>query len=332
MGSRFKTTEEFKNDIERILGNDYELIGEYINHKTRVDILHKVCNTTNSVLPSYVTVKQRGCYRCSGKMRRTQEMWEDEVHQLSNGEYSVIGKYVNNRKKIMMKHNLCNNEWEISPSNFKKGHRCPKCSAKTIAQKLALPHEVFLERFNACQMNENNEYTLMSRYQSLTKKVKIKHNACGNVFSMLPDNFVSKNQGCPKCKVQSLGELKIRKWLEAHTEYDFDPEYYFDNLRGKKNRPLRFDFAIFKDEKLILLIEYDGRQHYKNEPSSLWQRDTDSFENIRARDMKKNNYCIKNNIPLLRISYKNYNNIEEILDYVMLEKCSETIPKGLMIY
>lgn len=41
-------------------------------------------------------------------------------------------------------------------------------------------------------------------------------------------------------------------------------EYSFKDLyRVSPQHPLRFDFALFENEKLIGLIEYNGRQHYE---------------------------------------------------------------------
>ena len=48
------------------------------------------------------------------------------------------------------------------------------------------------------------------------------------------------------------------------------------------------------------LIEYDGRQHF--ESVDIWGGE-DALLKRKINDEIKNNYCIKNRIPLLRISY-----------------------------
>ncbi len=81
----------------------------------------------------------------------------------------------------------------------------------------------------------------------------------------------------------------------------FQKEYSFSDCKSKNNRVLRFDFAIFdKDNKLIKLIEFDGEQHFK--PIKYFGGE-DYFEYIKENDTIKNNYCINNNIELLRIPY-----------------------------
>lgn len=61
-----------------------------------------------------------------------------------------------------------------------------------------------------------------------------------------------KSCGCLK----SSYEKEIEKIL-IQNDISYIKEYSFSDLRGKKH-PLRFDFAIFKDDKLCYLIEYQG--------------------------------------------------------------------------
>jgi len=89
-------------------------------------------------------------------------------------------------------------------------------------------------------------------------------------------------------------------------------EYSFPNLRGVFYN-LKFDFAIFNvDGSLKCLVECQGEQHYKavDEFGGEWQ-----FKNQVKNDNKKREYCKKNNIQLIEISYKDkkYERIEEIL-------------------
>ena len=110
--------------------------------------------------------------------------------------------------------------------------------------------------------------------------------------------------------------LKVVKnlppWSEAEgcaevQEREFDK---FFNLVSDLGNPLRFDFAIFDNNKLILLIEYDGEQHFKWLKG--WQT-KEEFEKLQYHDQLKNTYCKNNNIPLLRIPYYDFDNIDDIL-------------------
>lgn len=90
----------------------------------------------------------------------------------------------------------------------------------------------------------------------------------------------------------SKTEDLIAKYLDKH-QIKYEKEYSFDDCELKNL--LRFDFAIFKNGKLFCLIEYNDYTHYKNTYAQL--------ENFWLRNDIKSLYCIKNNLPLLRIPY-----------------------------
>ena len=76
-----------------------------------------------------------------------------------------------------------------------------------------------------------------------------------------------------------------------------------------------FDFAIINNGNLAGLLEYDGIQHFRG-----WGSSKEDLENIKRRDKIKNDYCKEKNIPLVRITYREYSNIEtkvkEAIDWI----------------
>ena len=111
--------------------------------------------------------------------------------------------------------------------------------------------------------------------------------------------------GCPKCRA-SLGELSIEEYLK-NKNIQYSNQQSFNDLLSDRGNPLRFDFAIFLNDKMHLL-EYDGEFHFRKIYKSH------DFAQTMLRDSLKNEYCAKNNIPLLRIKYTDYDNIPHILD------------------
>lgn len=104
--------------------------------------------------------------------------------------------------------------------------------------------------------------------------------------------------------LNSKGEEKIISILTQHN-IPFMQQYTFDKCRGINGGLLRFDFAIFNENGLSHLIEYDGWQHqYKTD--SKWDRDN-RFEERKQHDKIKTDFCQENSIPLIRITSSQYN-------------------------
>lgn len=74
---------------------------------------------------------------------------------------------------------------------------------------------------------------------------------------------------------------------------------------------LRFDvYVYFGSSTLRFIIEFDGSQHFQ--PTKKFGGEARYKTRVES-DNIKNKYCIDNNIPILRISYKEMSNIELIL-------------------
>lgn len=120
---------------------------------------------------------------------------------------------------------------------------------------------------------------------------------CKNLFYELPARVNNGHTTSCGCQVQSFGESYIQLLLED-IKAKFIPQYTFNDC--KHINTLHFDFAIFYNDNLIGLVEYDGKQHF--EPIEFFGGQK-SFEQTKIRDEIKSTYCETHNIPLLRIPY-----------------------------
>lgn len=106
-------------------------------------------------------------------------------------------------------------------------------------------------------------------------------------------NGTKKSCGC----MISSGNYEVQKLLDS-LDQNYEKEYSFKNLRDKGS--LRFDFAVFSNEKLEYLIEYNGRQHYEPVPFFGGEK---TFSDQERRDSLKIKYCKENHIPLVIFKY-----------------------------
>ncbi|MCK9544923.1 MAG: DUF2726 domain-containing protein [Novosphingobium sp.] len=181
-----------------------------------------------------------------------------------------------------------------------KGDACPKCHIPLIYTQ-----EIFLDL--CCKKyGDLYDYSLI-KYERSNKNIKIickKH----GIFEKTPNKFLS-GQGCQKCsRSMSYGEISVEKAL-IKSKQNYKKQFWFKNC--KHISYLRFDFAVFEDfdkTKLKCLIEYDGEQHY-----GIFEFYKGEFEKIQKRDKIKTDYCLQNNIKLIRIPYWEKSNINKIL-------------------
>lgn len=131
-----------------------------------------------------------------------------------------------------------------------------------------------------------NEYEVLSEYINSSAKIKILHSKCGYIYKVTPGDFIQGIR-CPKCN-QAKGEEKIHKFL---IKMGLKTKMQFKLKDCKNIRPLPFDFAVFKDDVLKVLIEYDGIHHFH--PVSHFGG-VESLKERRINDRIKNKYCKTN--------------------------------------
>jgi uncharacterized protein with PIN domain len=298
-----KSHEKFVEQVFEAVGNMYEVVGEYIGNKTKIEMKHVICKHEFPMRPNDF-LSGRRCPSCGGTMKKTTEKFKGEVFELVENMYEVLGEYENTYTRIKMKHNntsCSNHEFEMSPNSFLSGVRCPSC-----AGNIKKTTEQFKDEVKSLV---ENSYEVIGEYRNSYTRIKMKHNntSCSNhEFGMSPKNFL-RGQRCPRCN-ESKGEKEISNILDK-LNIIYRPQFTFDDCRNI--RPLPFDFAI-KDNNndIICLIEYQGEQHY--EPIDYFGGEK-NLTYVKNNDLIKKDYCLKNNIRLIVIPHWEFNNIENIM-------------------
>lgn len=313
MPRKRKTDETFRKEVFELTGDDYTFLDDYVTSKIKIRVLHRTCGHTYEIEPR-IFLKGNRCPECArnihskrmkGKRssKKTDRQFKEEVYEVVGSEYSFLEEYKGSTKKIKIRHNneLCNNHtYEVSPNSFLSGgNRCPICSASGLKKTNQQFNKEVYEQVK-------DEYTFLDKYIQSLVKIPVRHNICGTTYKVAPSVFLTGKR-CPKC-FESKGEKAIAEYLTSNG-YVYKPEFIFRDLKPKGY--LRFDFAIadIKNNK-IQLIEFDGEQHFKSVEG--WGG-AESFSRICHYDRLKNNYAKENNIPLLRIPYWEFDNIESLV-------------------
>lgn len=167
-----------------------------------------------------------------------------------------------------------------------------------------------------------NEITILGLDMNYQKEHNLKRQcsywkcqcSCGNVFTTAEDRLDRIiSCGCKNSKAEYLIHQILNKY-----KIKYNYQYTFSDLRTDKEGIPRFDFGLLdNDENLKCLIEYNGKQHYEYSNSG-WNTE-EQVQRTRYLDNLKKEYCENNNIPLEIISYKDFDNLEQILTNIFLK-------------
>lgn len=135
-----------------------------------------------------------------------------------------------------------------------------------------------------------------------------------SIYYVSAKKLISGHTNSCGCLNSSVGELYIKQLL-IENKVNFETEYKFSDLYSIKGGLLRFDFLI--SDNPSYLIEFDGEQHFR----SSNRFSIKDVKEIQERDKIKNEYCIKNNISLIRIPFWERQNIT--IDILKLETTSK---------
>jgi very-short-patch-repair endonuclease len=121
--------------------------------------------------------------------------------------------------------------------------------------------------------------------------------SCGNETDVSSHDLITGNTKSCGCKRnQSYGEQKIMELLDK-AGIKYIREYTPSTLSFKG----RFDFYL---SELNIIIEYDGIQHFKSGTGAY--DNPEKFNLTQEHDRIKTEWCLENNITLIRIPYTKY--------------------------
>lgn len=134
--------DEFIDRVRERWGDKYRVLDMYVNSNTKLRVECSVCGNVFSIKPGNL-LSGRGCPKCAKKsigdaLRKTDAEFREEVYSLVRDEFTVVGKYKNNKTKVMFRHNTeYPHTFEMVPTAFiYQEQRCPICS-KSHAERIA---------------------------------------------------------------------------------------------------------------------------------------------------------------------------------------------------
>ena len=187
--------------------------------------------------------------------------------------------------------------WKAKPSLILANRWCGYCAGKSKTQTIQKLLDLVKQRRGTVDM---------STYKSSNSLLRF---TCHEAHPWLSRAYSILHQSawCPTCR-QSKGENQVASILNK-ANLSFLPQYPLKPTR------LKADF-FFESKNLI--IEFDGEQHFTLEWAGRKKPEN------RVNDLRKNAWCVENNIHLLRIPWWT-RDFEKIVLDAIAELSSESL-------
>lgn len=290
-----------KNSGSRVLSK------EYIDNSTKLQFSCEQCGKPfERSWSDFSGKKMFLCRDCCGKTRWTLSTVKQASHTLGISLLST--EYVNANTPLLFKCACGNTFWRTWQSVWHAGcANCNECGRRAWADKAPLAIRLDIDEVDKRLSSVGLER--VSDYVDTKSLLRCRCIKCGHVWDTVAANPLG-GSGCPNCAA-SKGESTLHDLMQS-LQLHFIEQFTFPDCIGSKGGKCRFDCAVLdsSDQSPLLLIEFDGVQHFKPVEFFGGQQE---FEYRKRNDHIKDSYCRDHGIPLLRISYKQFDQIEQLV-------------------
>jgi len=198
-----KDNDTFIKESIIIHGNkfDYSLVN-YTGARTYVKIICPVHGVFEQTPTGHLS--GRGCYKCSGKMRKSDENFIKKATIVHNNRYDYsLVNYQGKDKKIKI---ICpvHGIFEQSAKSHLNGHGCHYCF-----ESIKKTNEEFINELEKIH-NGRFDYS-MTKYDGAFKKIKLICKEHNTVFETTPHRILRQKIGCPLCVRKNIRFRKIKR-------------------------------------------------------------------------------------------------------------------------
>lgn len=212
--------------------------------------------------------------------------------------------YIGSKEKLLVDCFICKDTFKMSWCLILRGYGCSICAGQQVGKYNNLE---YLEPILSKEwVDSEHNLTPKDVTKFSSERVSWKCSACDNVWETTVSHRTLDETGCPECKNKSKGENKIKEFL-LNNNINFIREKRFNNCIYKLTLP--FDFYL---PDYNILIEYQGKQHYKTSSNFYFGNEEDLKER-KIKDQIKKEYALDNGYNYIEIPYWDYKKIDSIL-------------------
>lgn len=284
-----------------------KILEPYKNLTTRMNCVCIKHNKNTSKTMQEI-LRGQGCYECGLEklseksycnITEVQERISQNNPHIKLITYNGITEYAN---CYCEKHDEKFKKYPASMVNKKSG--CSQCYAENLRETQGMGIDEFKRRLK----NVHPDIEVVGEYVKNNIPIDLYCKKHDYYFSLSPVAILERLSCCEKSMI-TYKEENMCSLLESW-DYKITRQKIFEDCKDKRH--LQFD-AYLDDYNIA--IEYDGEQHFY--PVSFGQQSKDDvIERYRytiKHDKIKEKYCREHNIPLIRIPYWEFENMDRYL-------------------
>lgn len=303
--ARLLTEQEFIEKCKKRHGDRFDYTQTlYTGYAKPITVICRIHGQFTQI--AEVHLNRHGCPYCSGKRltasRNLKTLFPELCTEFSSANVNAPDQYsAFSQRKALWICKVCKYEWwsTISNRTGKNKQGCPACAGQVVTDRnrlSILSPEIAAEWYQPLNGDTTPDQISIG---SARKKFYFRCGKCSHIWQS-DISHRHGGRGCPKCRESKgerrLGEILITKGIQ------FERQKILPTLSS-----YRFDFGISLGAKLVL-IEYYGEQHYK---PFRFKGASRKFRQCLRNDKIKQEFCDRNNIPLLIINYGEFDRMEE---------------------
>ena len=239
---------------------------------------------------------------------------------------------ISSDKKVIFKcyNEECGREFELRIDRVTTSKRwCPCCNGVTFCKKtICIPcykksFASFHDKDKVNAWSDKNKLKQNEVSISSCQKVIFKCYKCGHEFKSIIFN-ISRGKWCLYC--HAMKNKFTKKLVDIFDVMGM--KYDMEVIVKCEGRNLRWDLIVYKNGNEFY-IEVDGEQHFSvegiiniNRKNISNEKAQKEFEDQREKDLLKEKHIADNNKLLFRISYNQFDDLEELVQE-MISKSNE---------
>lgn len=243
------------------------------------------------------------------KSSLSQEEFIEKVKLKYGDDYIVLGNYINNREKVLIKHK-CGLEFMVQPNRLLSTNVRCFCQGGKMFDKninsISKTHPELISIFVDKSIPYNYSFGSDLRTDFICPQ-------CGSIIrNKIVGSVIKNGLSCPICKDGFSFPEKIVFNVLKQLNCKFEYHKTFEWSLGKE-----YDFYLY--DKFKIIIEVNGLQHYKN---CGWKKSNNNLTKQQINDEIKMNLAKINNIDFYIYVDARISDIEFIKESILNSKLS----------